>query len=392
MPNIYGTNNDDVINASDGVTNGNDVIYGYGGDDFIWGLDGDDYIYGGLGNDFLNGGNGNDTLVGDTGSNQLIGGAGNDKLISGSGADFLDGGTGTNMASYQGSWEGVVVNLVSGEGSGGTAEGDTLVNIHKLSGSGHADVLLGDDGYNMLAGVGGDDSLIGGGGGDLLLGGSGNDTLKGGGGADTLNGESGIDTVSYFGSTTGVRIELLSGTGENGEAEGDVLSNIENVTGSSYDDMLAADDGANVLFGMNGFDWLVGYGGNDVLHGGGGNDMLVGGTGKDLMYGDSGLDRFVFQFTSEAPALGYGNTDYIPDFSQADGDKIELDLMDADTTVAGTQDFSFIGNGVAFSGVAGELRFNTYYGFVEGDVNGDAVADFQIELDIVSMSASDFIL
>jgi Ca2+-binding RTX toxin-like protein len=120
--------------------------------------------------------------------------------------------------------------------------------------------------------------------------------------------------------------------------------------------------------------------------------MLVGGAGKDVMYGDAGLDRFVFNSTSEAPAAGYGFTDYIPDFSQAEGDKIELTLMDANTTVAGVQDFNFIGNGVAFSGTAGEVRFNTTYGFVEGDVNGDAVADFQIELDVLSVDASAFIL
>jgi len=48
---VYGTNSSEIINALDGVTNGYDIIYGYGGNDSIYGLGGDDYIVGGAGAD-----------------------------------------------------------------------------------------------------------------------------------------------------------------------------------------------------------------------------------------------------------------------------------------------------------------------------------------------------
>ncbi|QNT69927.1 hypothetical protein [Defluviicoccus vanus] len=63
----------------------------------------------------------------------------------------------------------------------------------------------------------------------------------------------------------------------------------------------------------------------------------------------------------------------------AAGDQIDLSLIDASTLVAGNQAFTFIGT-AAFSGVAGQLHVvasgtNT---LVQGDINGDKVADFEI--------------
>jgi Ca2+-binding RTX toxin-like protein len=67
------------------------------------------------------------------------------------------------------------VSLLSGTGSGGYAQGDTLTNIEHLTGSWYDDFLIGNDGDNVLAGLGGDDILKGGGGADTLFGGSGNE-------------------------------------------------------------------------------------------------------------------------------------------------------------------------------------------------------------------------
>ena len=59
----------------------------------------------------------------------------------------------------------------------------------------------------------------------------GNDTLIGG--ADTLDGGDGTDTASYEGSSAAVTVSLVAGaTNTGGDAEGDTLSNIENLTGS----------------------------------------------------------------------------------------------------------------------------------------------------------------
>lgn len=62
--------------------------------------------------------------------------------------------------------------------------------------------------------------------------------------------------------------------------------------------------------------------------------------------------------------------------------------------LVGNQAFAFIGV-AAFSGVAGQLRAvsNTTRTLVVGDVNGDRVADFHIQLNtVVTLVAGDFVL
>ena len=58
--------------------------------------------------------------------------------------------------------------------------------------------------------------------------------LDGGTGADNLRGGAGRDTASYANAAAGVTVSLAAGTGTVGEAAGDVLTEIENVTGSSF--------------------------------------------------------------------------------------------------------------------------------------------------------------
>lgn len=116
---------------------------------------------------------------------------------------------------------------------------------------------------------------------DTLIGGDENDTLIGGAGADSMEGGAGPDWVSYAGGTVGVTVDLAAGTGQGGDAEGDILSGIENVLGSDGNDSITGDDGANRLSG---------YDGDDTLRGGGGNDWLMGGLGADLMDGGAGFD------------------------------------------------------------------------------------------------------
>jgi Ca2+-binding RTX toxin-like protein len=256
MATVYGNNNSETITWWSGVTGGDDLIYGFGGNDKIYGL------------------------------------GGNDTIKGGGGADTIDGGSGTDTASYLDSWAGVTVNLANGTGIGGTAEGDTLSNIEDLIGSQHNDTLIGNDGANKLIGADGNDLLKGGGGADTLSGDAGSDTLKGGGGADTLNGGSGIDTASYAGSEAGVFVSLITDSAAYGDAEGDNLNDIENLTGSAYNDTLWGDDGVNAINGMGGDDSLKGYGGNDTLIGEAGHDTLDGGTGADTMIGGTGNDNY----------------------------------------------------------------------------------------------------
>ena len=92
---------------------------------------------------------------------------------------------------------GVTVNLATGTGQGGEAEGDTLTGFWRVFGSDHADRLIGDSGDNRLHGNGGNDTLEGGAGSDWLNGEAGEDLLTGGEDADTFI-FGGGDTVTDF--------------------------------------------------------------------------------------------------------------------------------------------------------------------------------------------------
>ncbi|MEI7445692.1 MAG: calcium-binding protein, partial [Burkholderiales bacterium] len=121
-------------------------------------------------------------------------------------------------------------------------------------------------------------------------GGNGDDTLEGGAGADTLVGGSGTDTVSYSGAALGITASLADATANLGEAAGDTFDGIENLRGSSWDDVLAGDANANLLEGSSGSDALDGGAGNDTLTGGTGGDTLTGGAGVDTFNADAGND------------------------------------------------------------------------------------------------------
>src|SRR5687768_7321980 len=134
------------------------------------------------------------------------------------------------------------------------------------------------------------DTIFGFGGNDDIFGLGGNDLILGGLGADDINGGSGTDTASYSDSAAGVTVNLGAGTGGGGTAEGDTLTSIENVMGSSHDDFLIGNAGNNVLTGLEDNDILKGGGGADTLFGDSGADTLKGGGGADTLNGGSGVD------------------------------------------------------------------------------------------------------
>ncbi len=82
-----------------------------------------------------------------------------------------------------------------------------------------------------------------------------NDTLEGNGGNNVLTGGAGIDTVSYEHAPAGVTVSLAVTTAQNTIGAGtDTLSGFENLIGSAFDDTLTGDAGANVLTGLAGND------------------------------------------------------------------------------------------------------------------------------------------
>ena len=231
-----------------------------------------------------------DVLNGNAEVNVLAGGSGNDVLAGAGGADTLDGGEGIDSAFWDGSASAVTVDLATGSTAGGDATGDTLVNIEGLIGSAQDDSLTGNDSENDLEGRAGNDLLAGRGGNDLLIGGA---------GADTIDGGDGVDAVSYFGSAAEVTVNLSVAVQHGGDAEGDSLSNVEDVFGTAHADILTGSAVSNVLTAGDGDDTLNGGAGADTLFGGAGNDTYrfdLGGGADVIVNGDSRstADRLLF--------------------------------------------------------------------------------------------------
>jgi hypothetical protein len=191
------------------------------------------------------------------GAGRVTGGAGNDVLDASSGGDVVNGGAGYDWLDYSAAPRAVAVNLASGTGKGGWAQGDVLRSIEALKGTRFADKLIGDAKANKLLGGRGDDGLEGRNGMDVLSGGDGRDKVVGGAGRD-------------------------------------------------------------VVAGNNGNDRVFGNGGNDRMSGGAGADVLTGGSGNDRMNGGAGNDRFV---------ITQGGDDVISDFN---GLRDHVRLDDAD--------------------------------------------------------------
>ena len=197
MATVKGTNGADIIGGRSGATNDADSIYGYDGPDKLYGVGGDDHIYGGDDKDEIHGGNGQDYLFGEDGDDTIYGDDGNDFLCGGPGADVLDGGASTgDLADYATSPSGVIINLITGNGSGGDATGDQLTSIEGVYGSQYDDTFFGDDNGNSLSGEGGTDTIKGFGGDDYIWGGNDADTLYGMDGTDLIHGNAGKDWIS----------------------------------------------------------------------------------------------------------------------------------------------------------------------------------------------------
>ncbi|QUE90045.1 calcium-binding protein [Pseudomonas sp. SCA2728.1_7] len=264
----------------------------------------------------INGTSGTDTLVGTSsadelygfaGNDSLSGGEGNDLLDGGAGADVLNGGNGIDTASYANSTAGVTVNLVSGTGIGGDAQGDTLTSIETVVGSAFNDNLTASlAGNSLIGGAGNDVYFVNGsavnvietaGGGDdevrtvvtnlrladnverltyvgnssfvgfgngldnVITGGANNDTLSGGAGADQFIGGAGTDTVSYIDSPGSITINTKTGV-HTGIAEGDTYVGIEVIQGSNSDDIFISGAAADTFDGSMGNNDTVDYSGS----------------------------------------------------------------------------------------------------------------------------------
>jgi serralysin len=235
--------------------------------------------------------------------------------------------------------------------------GGTLVTGGTTTGNDNLVYGAANDKIHALAG---NDRIFGAAGNDLIFGEAGNDQLDGGLGNDVLSG--------------GIGIDVLFGRGGN-----------DRLDGGAANDRLFGEAGNDILTGGLGNDRLDGGIGNDRLHGGAGNDFLIGGRGRDILIGGLGADRFDFNATNESPR-GAGRD--LVSFRHVDGDKIDLSSIDARLDTPGNQAFQFIG-GLAFSGVDGQLRFSG--GILQGDTNGNGVADIEIRI-VGALTGADMFL
>ena len=264
------------------------------------------------------------------------------------------------------------------------------------------DILRGGNGNDRVFGDDGDDRVNGGGGSDGLDGGQGNDTLDGGVGIDAMIGGQGND-VYYVDLTADLVIEV-AGQGTD-EVRSDTITidlqayaNVENATalgtatldiiGTNANNFLVGNSGINAIDGVGGNDTIFGGGGldvlignlgndllsgnlgNDTLFGGFGADTLIGGTGLDFLHGDGGAD--VFEFSTAAEAGKGANRDHIVDF-QAGSDKIDFSTFMAGGSFIGASPFSAL--------AAPEVRYLRASGLLQGDVNGDGITDFSLQLE-----------
>ena len=187
------------------------------------------------------------------------------------------------------------------------AQGATIENA--VGGSG-ADTITGNDAANSIQGGAGDDSIAAGAGADTvsatgartyLRGEDGDDSIQGGSGFDDINGNKGQDTLD---GGAGGHDWLVGGQGD------------DSINGSL----------ADILWGNLGNDTLHGGSGNAQLRGGQGDDSIAGGSGNEFISGDRGAD-------TESGGLGadtfHGSQDAgidrVLDFSQAQGDRVQLD-------------------------------------------------------------------
>ena len=276
--------------------------------------------------DVLMGTAGDDNIIAFAGDDVAMGDAGADAISAGEGGDFVSGGAGRDV-------------IFAGAGDDQVLAGADNDIVYGDAG---ADRIFGDQGNDMITAGAGDDAVFGGAGDDLFVAevGDGNDVYFG----DEGGGGTGIDTLDMSAATANVTVNLGSGALSHGTASSsqtgnDTIWGIENVSTGSGNDTITASNAAN------------------VINGGAGNDT--------------------FKFTSTVAANG----DTIVTFEP--GDRIDLTAIDANIGTAGDQSFTLVSGAPTAAGQLGvtlETRADGDVTVIQGNIDGNAEADFTIEI------------
>ncbi|MBI5278474.1 MAG: calcium-binding protein [Burkholderiales bacterium] len=313
----------------------------------FWGEDGHDTIDGGGGNDLMYGGAGNDTFIVDSTDDVVV-------EADGQGADRVNASASYTLPDH--------------------LETLTLTGIASIDGVGNglSNTINGNNGNNRLSGGAGNDTING------LVG---DDTLDGGAGIDSMAGGAGNDVYEITELLDKATEGSTGGTADvaNVHVSGYTMATYVEVGNLVAGATLAGNAQANTITGNTGSNTLTGAGGNDTISGGDGNDQLNGGAGRDWLTGGAGNDTFIYTLVTESATAAAGDviTDFTPGF-----DRISLLAIDANTSLSGNQNFTYIGDAGfsaagSTSGVA-EVRYNPATGFLEASNDADAVAEFVV--------------
>jgi Ca2+-binding RTX toxin-like protein len=344
---------------------------------------------------------GTDRLVGVRGvaatslNDTIYGTAFDDRFQPYAGNDIMDGRDGFDMVDYgtNSSSQAVSVNLVTGRANDGRGGTDTLISIEAARGGSGNDTLLG----NVFS--------------EAFRGSVGNDSIDGGLGGDRIDY---LDTAA----TSGVSVNLITGTATDGRGGIDSFTSIENASGGELNDYLVGvgqdgqatsrlrgDAGSDTLVGIDGeyvvadygsqtvglsvnlasgsvndgmggvdslidirgahmygnfADTLIGSNGDDWLAPSGGSDSIVGGNGFDVLsYGGNPTRGVSVNLATGTANDGDGGTDAFTG--------IEAVLTGySNDTVIGDGGFNFVvlGAGADYADAAGGNDMVSYrFGF-----------------------------
>lgn len=212
---------------------GDDQIFGERGDDTIYGNGGNDSLFGGTGDDNVYGGEGNDLVVGGPGDDHMYGESGNDLLRGDSTIDQIYGGAGTDTLSF----------------ATGVTPGFTGAYPSSIK---HVE-----------------------------------------GFPESESGEGRGVFVRLDGGATNCGLPACdNGASYGGGSDEIAVSEIENLIGSPFADIIVGSSAANKIYGGGGADVIVGGGGADELFGGAEGDYIED-SGAGAAYGGPGVDNCV---------------------------------------------------------------------------------------------------
>lgn len=351
----YATGQDDVIRGSSVV----DTVYAAAGDDMFSASLGEDVLDGGADNDTLDysgldqaiavsvaldgdtdvnvlvtgvgtqtissienitGTDGDDLLGGDASANVLIGGAGDDTVYGGAGSDIMRGGEGDDELQFDELGAvGINIDIDRGFATYSADDSvDTFSGFETYRTTDQEDTVTLSDAADTIYTLDGDDAI---------------DASRG---ADTIDGGLGFDTINYSSSdligVTDIQVTLDNGNAvvvDVAGADNDSIRNIENVTGTSGNDVITGDGQINILEGLGGADLLTGGEGDDQLIGGVGDDFLRGSAGNDFLQGQQGRDTASYTDAAGGVTVdlavgsaandGFGGTDTLTSIENIEG-------------------------------------------------------------------------